>query len=220
MTSLTGYAWNCGGLTNSSTPLKSFFFEKNFGTNFDIGAFLETHHKNKTDLPQAFLRYESTHHLIHSPAPDGEPFSGIVCLIARQFRVTNATHLIQGRLMHIEIEHISTLTHFHIFPVYLYTNNNLNKASVQEFVHSLRLRFDPLGNTDATTLLLGDFNFIDHNLDKTNGLNPTDRMACKTWNHTHTQINPHKHMHALSYTHAHPYSLSATHTHTHTHTHI
>ena len=181
MTTLTGYVWNCGGLTNSSSPLKSFYFEKNFGTNFDVSIFLETHHKTKIDLPPAFLRFESTHHLIHSPHKEDEPFSGIVCLIARQFKVLDTTHLIKGRLLHIEIQHTSTLERFHIFPVYLHTNNNLNKTSVKNFVHALRTRLEPQINPNTTVLLLGDFNFIDYALDKANGLNPTDRMVCKAW---------------------------------------
>ena len=181
MTTLTGYVWNCGGLTNSSSPLKSFYFEKNFGTNFDVSIFLETHHKTKIDLPPAFLRFESTHHLIHSPHKEDEPFSGIVCLIARQFKVLDTMHLIKGRLLHIEIQHTSTLERFHIFPVYLHTNNNLNKTSVKNFVQALRTRLEPQINPNTTVLLLGDFNFIDYALDKANGLNPTDRMVCKAW---------------------------------------
>ena len=181
MASLDGIVWNCGGLTSSSSPLKTFYFEKNYGSSFDVAIFLETHHRSKLDLPQDLLRYESTHHLIHSPAKDGETHSGIVCLIARHFKILNSTCLIQGRLMHINIEHTSTQTKFNLFPVYVYTNNNLTKELVSNLVDSLRSRFASSVDLNASDMILGDFNFIDNPRDKSNGLNSTDRMVCKSW---------------------------------------
>ena len=38
-------------------------------------------------------------------------------------------------------------------------------------------------------ILLGDFNFIDNENDKANGLNSTDRQVCKTWLHFLAESN-------------------------------
>ena len=69
MATAKGIVWNCGGLTNnSSSSSKALFFENTYGTNFDFAVFLETHHKEKSNLPQELLRYEHTHHILHGPA--------------------------------------------------------------------------------------------------------------------------------------------------------
>ena len=153
------------------------FFEKDFGANFDIGVFIETHHKDKTALPQNLLRYEKAYRIEHSPSPVNEPYSGIVCLISHKYRVCETTELIPGRCINIKLEHISDKTRFNITALYLYTNNNLSKNRAENFVKKLR----EVTDQNERNIILGDFNFIDHQLDKANGLNPTDKMVCTYW---------------------------------------
>ena len=68
MAGFKGYAWNCGGLRDSSalTPSKVMFFEKEFKKNFDYFFFLETHHKSENEVPAELLRYKKDYHLVHS----------------------------------------------------------------------------------------------------------------------------------------------------------
>ena len=177
MATLDSVVWNCGGLTTSSSTFKAMFFEKNFGTNFDIAVLLETHHRDKAALPQEFLRYEKNYTLIHSPAPDNEPYSGIVCLVSNTYNICETTHLIPGRLFNVKLENKTDKTKFNLTAVYLHTNNNLNKTRAENFVQLLRER----NKQKERNIILGDFNFIDHHQDKANGLNPTDKMMCSFW---------------------------------------
>ena len=113
----------------------------------------------------------------HSPAPLNESYSGIVVLISHRFKICDITHLIPGRCMNVKLENISDKTKFNLTAVYLYTNNNLNKNKAENFVNLLKNTID----TNERNLLLGDFNFIDHQQDKAHGLNQTDKMMCTFW---------------------------------------
>ena len=68
MGGIKGFAWNCGGLRRNSpaTLTKVIFFEKSFKNSFDLFFFLETHHKDKDDIPNELMRFEDTHHIVHS----------------------------------------------------------------------------------------------------------------------------------------------------------
>ena len=59
----------------------------------------------------------------------------------------------------------------------MYTNNNLNPTRAENFVNLLRNSI----KDDGKKIILGDFNFIDHNQDKAKGLNPIDKMVCSFW---------------------------------------
>ena len=85
MGSLKGFAWNCGGLRRgaASTITKVAFFEKNVKTDFDFFFFLETHHKDENDLPNELLRYEDTHHIVHSEMDEHDTHTGIIRLISK-----------------------------------------------------------------------------------------------------------------------------------------
>ena len=76
MASLNIALWNSGGLTATadSTPLKIDFFDKEFpNSQFDIVAFVETHHRDENDLPSyiaqcTFTSFIHRHHLtLHMP---------------------------------------------------------------------------------------------------------------------------------------------------------
>ena len=178
MATLKSVVWNCGGLTNTdSSSKKAIFFEKTHGTNFDLAIFLETHHKDESALPQEILRYKSTHQIIHSPAKNDEPYSGIICLVSNRFKINSENELLPGRIFNFKIEHISTHSKFNATTLYLPTNNNLNEENIHNFISSLKASH----TLEDDNIILGDFNFIDNNHDKANGLNPTDKMACNFW---------------------------------------
>ena len=172
-------AWNCGGLRAStpSTNKKTMFFEKEFKTDFDIFVFLETHHKTKNDIPPDILRYQTTHHIIHTKVAEKDTHTGILALISKDFDIIKVNNLIQGRVLNIKIRNTKDKKQLNISAVYLHTNNHITKAKVEEVVTKLKQENEEHPNN----IIVGDFNFIDHEKDKINGLNSADKLACKSW---------------------------------------
>ena len=114
MGSVKGFAWNCGGLRRStaSTYSKVMFFEKSFKNNFDFFFFLETHHKNKNELPDELLRYDDTHHIIHSETDENDTHTGIIGLIRKEHTINDIEQLIQGRILRFKLTDTNTkITH-------------------------------------------------------------------------------------------------------------
>ena len=173
------FAWNCGGLrrNTASTPLKVGFIEKSFGTDFDIFFFLETHHKDKNDIPNELLRYQNTHEIVQSEADQNETYSGIIGLIHKRYTITNSRNIIQGRILGISLYDNTSQSKYHISAVYLPTNQNLEKEYMQQVVRKLRVD-EP---DEVNYMVLGDFNFIDHPKDKKDGLNSKDKQISSIW---------------------------------------
>ena len=172
------FAWNCGGLrsTAASRP-KVSFFEKEFKSDFDAFFFIETHHKTADEIPVEILRYQETHHIVHSPVAENETHAGIIGLISKDYIIVDANDPIQGRLINLKVEHNIQKTIHNLSAVYLYTNNSITKDKFQSIVDNLRIT----QNEEENHMILGDFNFIEHEKDKSKGLNSTDRMASKIW---------------------------------------
>ena len=117
------------------------------------------------------MRYKDTHHIKHSETNGQETHSGIIGLIRKDFEVDNVKHLIQGRILHLSLTDPAKETTYPISVVYLPTNKNLNDENIRDIVHSLRLPNDKDVNN---YMILGDFNFIDHEKDKKGGLSYKD----------------------------------------------
>ena len=180
MSSLRGFAWNCGGLRRSApaTLSKIMYFEKNFKNSFDFFFFLETHHKNQNEIPNELMRYKDTHHIVHSERDEQETHAGIIGLIRNEYTVSNIEELIKGRILHLSIKDPVKETENHVSVVYLPTNANLNTNTITDIVHNLRLP----NETDINNyMILGDFNFIDHEKDKKNGLSSKDKQLNQIW---------------------------------------
>ena len=164
MASFKGLAWNCGGLTSTNLSRnKAMYFEKEFRNDFDVAFFLETHHKTESEIPPEILRYENTHHIIHSTVADGETYAGIIGLLTKDYDIIDTKHLIQGRILNIKVQQKNDKTNYNISAVYLYTNNHLTKAKLENTVTKLRQENEDHPNN----MILGDFNFIDHEKDRT-----------------------------------------------------
>ena len=98
-------AWNCGGLKAHSghADEKALYFEKEFGVNFHMAFFLETHQKSAEEVPEELLRYEHTHHIILSPTPENESHSGILALISLDYQILEIKELIKGRILNVKV---------------------------------------------------------------------------------------------------------------------
>ena len=82
--------------------MKIAFFEKEFPeANFNIAAFLETHHKDTEDFPVVFKEFEKTHYLVHTPTASGT-HGGIVIFISRKNYILDRREMIPGRLLNVK----------------------------------------------------------------------------------------------------------------------
>ena len=170
-------AWNCGGLRDSAVSKnKALFLEKGYKTDFDVAFFIETHHKSINDLPPEILRYENTHHIVHSPAKN-ETHAGIIGLIGNAYEILHQEELIPGRMLNVKIQCKNDKSIKNITAVYFETNNNLNKVKLENIVAKLRQE----NHAHQNNIIIGDFNFIDNEKDKINGLNQKDRSLCDIW---------------------------------------
>ena len=106
-----------------------------------------------------------------------ETHAGIIGLISKDYDILSKKDIIQGRIINIKIRHQTEKTEHNITAVYMDTNNHITKDKMQNVIRKLRLENEEHSNN----IILGDFNFIDHEKDKRNGLNNTDTLACKIW---------------------------------------
>ena len=165
MGSLRGFAWNCEGLRRgvSSTLSKVMYFEKTFKNSFDFFFFIETHHKDENEIPNELMRYKDSHHIIDSKVEGEETHAGIIGLVRKEYEVNDVKHLIQGRILNFLITDSSKKSTHRISVVYLPTNRNLNLDIMTNIVHLLRPQHE---DEVEKYMILGDFNFIDHEKDK------------------------------------------------------
>ena len=68
MASFKGLLWNCAGIRSGTdhSHEKALYFEKQYKNDFQAAFFVETHHKTESEIPPELLRYQNTHHIIHS----------------------------------------------------------------------------------------------------------------------------------------------------------
>ena len=128
---------------------------------------VETHHKDDAAIPNEISNYQSTHHIINTPAASDEPYSGIIGLISRNYDIISVTSPIQGRIINAKLRRLADKVEFSISAVYLYTNNQLNKTKTENIIAHLQ----DIHDEHRQNIILGDFNFIDHRQDKAKGLN-------------------------------------------------
>ncbi len=176
MGGMKGFAWNCGGLRRhtASTFPKVMFFEKTFKNNFDFFFFLETHHKDVNDIPNELLRYQDTHHIVHTQTDTTDTHTGIIGLVKNKYDISDIENIMQGRILRLKITDTSTRSSHRISIVYFPTNQNMDNDFMQQIVRKLR-------SNDESYFILGDFNFIDHPKDKKNGLGQKDKQLNKIW---------------------------------------
>ena len=173
--------WNCNGLraaAESSTKKLQFFDKEYPNANFTIAVFLETHHREEDDFPEQLNEYQVTHHLIHAPAPPDHPFRGIIVLVSKAFDIMQWKVKIPGRLLNINIKGKEEGKEFNLSAFYGPVQRDIKSAEVEGLIQN----FFQLHEKHENNIILGDFNFIDNNYDKTKGLDGHDKMICRYWN--------------------------------------
>ena len=100
-------------------------------------------------------------------------------LISDKFTILERTNLIQGRLLNFKIQCHKKV--YNITAMYGYTGNN---ASQEKMTQMTTLLFKH-HNISDNNIILGDFNFVENNLDRTNksrsGTNQMDNTLSKPW---------------------------------------
>jgi len=172
--------WNSGGLRapSKSTPAKTAFFDKEFpNANFDIAAFIETHHKNEEEIPDLIKEYTITHHLIHTPTPPSNTHAGIIVLVRKGYNITKKETIIPGRLINIHLSHSTTKQNYNISVFYGTTEQN---ATAEETINIYK-QFPKIHKRSDNNYIIGDFNFVDNEIDKGSGMRRRDKSLTKHW---------------------------------------
>lgn len=173
MMALKTILWNCASLRTGADQSqdKALYFEKEHKKNFQVAFFVETHHKSLADITPEILRYQTDYHIVHSPVSNGETHAGIIGLISNKYTLIETKELLPGRILNIKIRALEDNVDHNLTAVYFETNNKLTKDKITKAVSLIKDEIQ--GHTN--NMLLGDFNFIDHEKDKSKGLNPRDR---------------------------------------------
>ena len=171
--------WNCAGLraSASSTPAKFSFFDSQFSNaNFTIAAFVETHHKDDQDFSRDLGQFQQTHNILHSPVKD-ETHSGIIILIHREYEIVDFREAMPGRLFNVKIKKMDKTFNLSVF--YGPQWGKMRKEEVAAVIGE----FGPLHEPDDNNIILGDFNFVDFDVDKGKGMSSKDQMIKPLWDH-------------------------------------
>ena len=173
--------WNSAGIRASanSTAKKFAFLDKEFpNAGFAIAALIETHHKSEDDFPDEFKEYKVTHHLIHTPT-HVETHGGIIVFISKLYDITDQKVIIPGRLLNIKIIHKDTKREHNLSLFYGPRWNNMRKEEILKTINY----FDTIHDIENNNMILGDFNFIDNDLDKGMKMDKRDKIIKPTWDH-------------------------------------
>ena len=105
--------------------------------------------------------------------------AGILVLVNNQLRVPHQNVALPGRIINFGVK--SGEDNFDISAVYGYTGVKANRENLALMTGLLSERHE----MSHLNMVLGDFNFVDDDLDRTNsrklGMNPTDKILSPVW---------------------------------------
>ena len=139
----------------------------------------ETHLENSGDIPFEWLHYENKYTIVSSDATNDDRFGGIIFFINKNLEIIESESIIPGRVLHIKTK--NTTTSELINYVSIYGKASGNSIERQEIFCKVLQHFS---QTDITEdyIFLGDFNFVESNLDRnTNNINQTDKTCFDIW---------------------------------------
>ena len=179
MTDIKWALWNCSGLLPSSSAAeKTNFLCTAIDANFDILILVETHHKNIEDVTCLSI-LKNNYDVLHTEADINDTYGGIIVLVHKNLRVIEENELIKGRLLNFKIK--DTNQQYNVSAIYNYSGNRATSDKLKSFTEILKTYHSPADHN----ILLGDFNFVDNDLDRTNktklGQNNTDKSLTQTW---------------------------------------
>ena len=169
--------WNSAGFRTGtgSTLAKFSFLDKQYpNANFAIAALVETHHTDALDYAQDLGRYDPTHKIIHTPVHN-ETHSGIVLLVRKDFKILRELVAIPGRLLNVKLQKGETKLNLSVF-----YGPQWAKMKKDEIAGCLG-KFEDLHDPDDVNVILGDFNFVDFDIDKGKKMDSRDKSINPIW---------------------------------------
>ena len=181
MAEITWAMWNCSGiLPTSSAQTKMDFLNACFSKKVDILILIETHHKALQEISSLLQTYTNNSSLIQTEATKEDPYAGIAVLINNNFTLLEHATLLQGRLLNFKIQCYKKV--YNITAMYGFTSKNASQEKMEKMTTCLLQHHDISDNN----VILGDFNFVENDLDRTNqsrsGKNQMDNTLSKPWN--------------------------------------
>ena len=180
MTEINCAMWNCSGiLPTSSAKEKMDFISSCSSSPFDILILIESHHKVFDEISPLLHAHLKDSSVVHTEASAEDPYAGIVVLISKNLRLLSHTIIIPGRLLNLKIKGFKK--EYNISTVYGYTGQNASQEKMKHITDELA----KFHKTSDNNIVLGDFNFVDNDLDRSNqtrtGKNQTDNTLSKVW---------------------------------------
>ena len=154
------------------------FFDKELpNAGFAIAVFVETHHRSEEDFPPLFFEYGVTHHLLHTPTPLNNEYSGIVVFVRKDLEILSHSVMTPGRLLNFYFrDKVDNL----VYNVSVFYGPQFCKLSTKDYLGV----FDPLFKCQSradNNIILGDFDFVDNDLDKGQGMDSRDKKINSLW---------------------------------------
>ena len=163
MADITWGMWNCSGiLPSSSAQTKIDFLNSHNETKFDIVVLIETHHKDVEQISSLLHSYIGNGEVIQTEATQDDPYAGIAVMISSKFTLLEHTTLLQGRLLNFKVQCYKKV--YNITAMYGYSGSNASQDKMNEMTTHLMQYHDISDNN----VILGDFNFVENDLDRTN----------------------------------------------------
>ena len=100
--------------------------------------------------------------IIHTEATDKDPYAGIVVLINNRLTLLEHTILLPGRLLNFKVRSLKKC--YNITAVYGYTSKNASQDKMKLMTEQL----SKYHKTSDNNVILGDFSFVENDLDRTN----------------------------------------------------
>ena len=169
--------WNCAGFRASATSTSSkfsFLSSQLSTTNFAIAAIIESHHKDSQDFCQDLGQYDQTHTIINSPVLN-ETHAGIILLINKNFEIISQSEVIPGRLLNAQLKHSNSTINLTVF-----YGHQWAKMKKEDITNTFRY-FDNMHEADGRNMIIGDFNFVDQDVDKGKNMDQRDKMIFPIW---------------------------------------
>ena len=169
--------WNSAGLRASafSTTAKINFFDSQFpNAKFSIAAFVETHHKDAFDYAHELGQYQQTHNILQSPV-NNETHSGVLLLISKDYEIISRCEAIPGRLFNVKLRKNKDSLNLTVF--YGPQWGKMNKYEISTVIE----HFPPLHDHHENNIIIGDFNFVDFDIDKGKKMSSKDHMIKPLW---------------------------------------
>ena len=179
MASTKVICWNSAGLraNTESTRAKMAFFDSKFPNGkFEIAAFIETHHKDDDDLPEELGQYKTSHNVLHTPT-HMETHGGIIILISKDYTITSRTEAIPGRLLNVKYTHKTFTVERNLSIFYGLQWKKYKKKDIEKVLE----KFNFLHDINTYNIILGDFNFVETDLDKGKNMDQRDKLVSNLW---------------------------------------